>query len=480
MNDNEEALRSRCHGLPPLEARLESWQLELCADADRLAHLLEVHGSPVNIHHWGPLTTNVAELVDAAATRNVDLRVFIARKANKTLSLVDSARALGHGVDLASLSELEQALGRGMTGADLVMTAAVKPEALLRACVASGTLIVLDNTDETELLLRVVAEDPFRAAVALRLAPDGMDTRFGMRAEELRDVAARLRSSGVRLSGLHFHLDGYAPADRVAAATEALELIDELRDAGHRIEFLDIGGGIPMSYLPSRDQWETFWERHVEGLASGTPLTYRGEGLGFQRINGAVHGARGTYPYHQQPVRGAWLANVLDARVRVAGVTSTLASAVEARGLRLHCEPGRSVMDGCGMTVARVEFRKRDTMGHALIGVAMNRTQCRSTSADFLVDPLLLRPRVIGSGVRSPESPLEGHLVGAYCIERELLTWRRLAFPTGVAVGDLIVFPNTAGYLMHILESASHQIPLARNLVLDNVGTVDIDGIDTP
>jgi diaminopimelate decarboxylase len=74
--------------------------------------------------------------------------------------------------------------------------------------------------------------------------------------------------------------------------------------------------------------------------------------------------------------------------------------------------------------------------------------------------------------------PIDGYLVGAYCIERELLTWRRLRFPRGVEVGDLVVFPNTAGYLMHILESASHQIPLARNLVIGSPGGAALDPID--
>ena len=128
------------------------------------------------------------------------------------------------------------------------------------------------------------------------------------------------------------------------------------------------------------------------------------------------------------------------------------------------------------MTVARVEFRKQRRDGTWLIGVAMNRTQCRSTSDDFLVDPLLLRPGRESDGT----GPIEGYLVGAYCIERELLTWRRLRFPAGVQVGDLVVFPNTAGYLMHILESASHQIPLARNVVLGADGEITLDGIDAP
>ena len=42
-----------------------------------------------------------------------------------------------------------------------------------------------------------------------------------------------------------------------------------------------------------------------------------------------------------------------------------------------------------------------------------------------------------------------------------------------------MVFPNTAGYLMHILESASHQIPLARNVVVGASREPTLDPIDT-
>lgn len=72
-----------------------------------------------------------------------------------------------------------------------------------------------------------------------------------------------------------------------------------------------------------------------------------------------------------------------------------------------------------------------------------------------------------------------GYLVGAYCIEDEVIVRRRMHFPEGVTPGDIIAIPNTAGYFMHILESASHQIPLARNVVLDaSSGKVTADDID--
>jgi diaminopimelate decarboxylase len=232
-----------------------------------------------------------------------------------------------------------------------------------------------------------------------------------------------------------------------------------------------------MSYLDDGDAWERFWSAHRAALlGQGDPLTYEGHGLGLAVHGGAVGGRPNLYPYFQRPTRGAWLAQVLAAPVSTRTGRQTVAETLRALGLELRCEPGRSLVDGCGLTAARVEFRKQRRDGTWLIGLAMNRTQCRSTSDDFLVDPLLLRPLADAPATEA----IEGYLVGAYCIERELLTWRRLRFPRGVAVGDIVVFPNTAGYLMHILESASHQIPLARNLVLAAGAEPSLDPIDEP
>jgi diaminopimelate decarboxylase len=267
------------------------------------------------------------------------------------------------------------------------------------------------------------------------------------------------------ITGLHFHLDGYEAADRVAALGETLDAVDALRARGHNVTFVDIGGGVPMSYLESGADWSGFWSAYEAGVAGlRAPLTFDG------------HALSDCYPYFQRSRRGPWLASVLQGEVFTRAGRETAAAALSRRGLQLRCEPGRSLLDGCGVTAARVEFRKQRRDGTWLLGLAMNRTQCRSTSDDFLVDPLLLRPADHGDAV--PAS-IEGYLVGAYCIERDLLSWRRLRFPRGVAVGDIVVFPNTAGYLMHSLESASHQIPLARNLVTGSEIPAFLDAIES-
>ena len=426
--------------IAPLTARLEPWMADLCAQPATLADWLARHGSPLNIIDPGPMARNAAELTGAAVARDVDLEIYFARKANKALALVDEAHRLGLGVDVASDRELAQTLARDVPAERIMVTAAVKPRALLERCLAERVTVVVDNHDELSQLLALADDQP--PVAALRLAPEPVTgrppTRFGLDFEQALAAAER-----IPVAGVHFHLHGYDAADRIAAIGEALELIDALRERGHAPTFLDIGGGMPMSYLDSGEEWRAFWER---------PVTFEN------------HPVTNVYPYHQELVRGEWLDQVL----------APVASALRARDITLRCEPGRSLVDGCGITVARVAFRKQRSDGEWLIGLEMNRTQCRSGSDDFLVDPLLVRPD--DDGETTPA--IEGYLVGAYCVERELLTWRKLAFPAGVAVGDLVVFPNTAGYLMHLLESSSHQIPLARNLIVGGEDGPYLDEVD--
>lgn len=108
----------------------------------------------------------------------------------------------------------------------------------------------------------------------------------------------------------------------------------------------------------------------------------------------------------------------------------------------------------------------------------MNRTQCRTTSADILLGPILVRSGDIPDA--DPAAVVCGFLVGAYCIEDEVIIRRCVNFPAGVKPGDVIAIPNTASYFRHILESASHQIPLARNVLVTDPASLNtvVDDID--
>lgn len=469
-------LREGCHGVVALPGRLAAWQRSVLGAGEPLARLLQEYGSPANLIEPSLLAGHADELVAAGRARGVSVRVFFARKANKALAMVDAALAAGHGVDVASERELQQVLDRTPNPEPdrIIVTAAVKPRALIELAVSAGVVISVDNLDEVDLVHSVALRSPRPARVALRLRPEvGRPSRFGLSLEEWTEwLASRPQPVESRVEGVHFHLDGYDPADRVNALGQGIELVKALRGAGHDVSWIDIGGGVPMSYLEGPDCWADFWSAHRAGLVSGSPLTWQARGLGLHVNNQEIVGQPAVYPMWQSRVRGAWLGDILDARWRDRSMADRLRSAQ----LTLHLEPGRALLDGCGLTVARVETRKRLADGNWAIALAMNRTQCRSAADDFLIDPIL----VPGVPRGEPTGPIDGYLVGAYCIEAELLTWRRLRFPHGVAVGDLVAFVNTAGYQMHILESASHQIPLAANLVRSRAGSWTPDAIDLP
>ena len=375
----------------PLSARLEPWQIKLCESPDTVAGLIERHGSPLNLLDPDPMGRNARELEDAAERFGVDLKLFFARKANKALAFVDAAREHGLGVDLASERELSQALARGVPGADLIMTAAIKPLSLLELCLSSGATVAIDNEDELQSLSgrpAIRAARPDRPATRANPGPGRSPTRFGLGVQEMLAMVDRqipdATASPLRIDGVHFHLDGYLAEERVAALSEALALIDALRARGHEPQFIDMGGGIPMSYLDSSEQWER--------LLAGAPSAQcwvsvrrsrsRGTASACSPTQGRVLGRANVYPYHQAPTRGGWLEKVRarlsdKARGRGAGwprltlakpAASVRAGQVAARRLGVDRRPCR---------VQKATLRRQ-----WLIGLAMNRTQCRSTSDD--------------------------------------------------------------------------------------------------
>lgn len=475
---------SYCRGMLPLTAKLESWITQLC-QSDTLPALVQEHGSPLNVINTEPFERNVTALYEVAHSQGLDFDVYFARKANKCLAFVEAAHDLGCGIDTASIQELQQVLDHQVPEEKIICTAAVKSEALLRLCIEAGVTIAVDHLDELMQTVILAEQMNRRADIAVRLSGfrhqgTKLPSRFGFDIDELLPLLQDLQDASphclqyLNLIGIHFHLDGYCQAQRVSAIQQLLPLIDELRSRDFPVRFLDIGGGFPMSYLESETEWDHFWQAHRRALlGKHRSLTYRNHGLGLTPVDGTLIGKPHCYPYYQSLVQANWFEGILTSESEA----GTIADSLRKRQIQLRCEPGRSVLDGCGFTAARVEFRKQQPTGDWLIGLSMNRTQCRTSSDDFLVDPLLIPATEEPPLPRTPTG-ISGYLVGAYCTESELLSLRKLQFPQGVGIGDLIVFPNTAGYFMHFLESRSHQFPLARNVVYDNdTNQVELDSV---
>lgn len=458
----------------PLTPIMHPWISSITADTDLLRKTIAEYGSPVNIQCLHPFEKNVAAFGTVFREQELDYRIYYARKANKSLSFAAQSYRLSQGIDTASYRELHQCLSLGIPAEYLLCTAAVKTPELLELAIAHGVEVVIDNEDECMLMQQIASTLNRRVSINVRVGgftveEQQLHTRFGWDIREAGQFITTSIGEGNRFerlhyTGLHFHLNGYSIEQRAEAILQCLALADRLHEGGFRTETLDIGGGILVNYLRSRTEWETFHRTLKDAVEGKTaPITYLNHPLGMTVLDGKPLDEPQVYPYYNTIHQEHFLRHMLEYK---ASSGSTVAREIRKRGIAMRMEPGRSALDQCGITVARVVFRKSDNRGNLLVGLEMNGTQLRSSSADFLVDPV----HIPSTPLVGPDSPAYGFLVGAYCLEQELILKRCIRFKTYPQVGDLMVFVNTAGYMMHFYESEAHQFTLAANTFLESTG----------
>lgn len=453
--------------LPPLKPLTSPWMHELVGDFKLQEALLKEWQSPLNIHHLPSFQENCREYRQILDTYNFNSNIFFARKANKFKNLIPAAIEAGAGIDTASFRELEQCLELGIAPDRLISTAAIKEDRLINLAVKHGVLLILDNTDELEHVLRVAAGLKQPALIGIRISGfnfkgEKLYSRFGFDIDEVESVVHRFYSSPeaashVKLRGFHFHLDGYSTAQRGAALHQTLDVIKNLDLKSEKPFFIDIGGGVLMNYLSSEQEWDIFQGTLKEAVAGERrPITFGNDGLGFTLKEGAVEGSLATYPYYNEYSKVTFLKEILQTPN---ANSKTVAQRLEQENRELRLEPGRSLLNQVGVTLARVVHRKKDSRGDYLVGLEMNMSQLKSSSADFLLDPFVSYQNP------DPEAePVAVYFTGAYCLERDVLLKRKIQLSQLPEPGDVVCFINTAGYMMHFFETEAHLFERATNL----------------
>lgn len=454
------------HTFIPLSPIVHPWISSLLQHGSLLHEMVDKEQSPVNIQSIKPFEENIGKYQEVFEKYGLDYRIYFARKANKCIGFAKAAASLRQGVDTASYNELAQCIEADIPAGQLILTAAIKNEDTLTLAVQHAVHIIIDNLDEYHLLEAIARTQEKEVSISLRIGGfdlhgEVMHSRFGFSKDEAFRLITENVSSHpyIRYEGLHFHLNGYSMEARAAALAQCVLLSDELASQGIETKQLDIGGGFLVNYLESEQEWLTFHRELKRAIRGERPaLTYQNDALGIIKIDNVLYGEPTVYPYYNDTYRERFLDAIL--RSEVSPFTQPLHAVLRERNIQLRIEPGRSLLDQAGITVARVAFRKKDTAGALLVGLEMNRTQMKSSSADFLLDPIHL-PTV---RKEDDNEPVEGYLVGAYCLEQEFILKRKIVFDSYPEVGDLLVFVNTAGYMMHFFESQAHQFALASNV----------------
>lgn len=233
-----------------------------CEDA-ALPKLAERYGTPLYVYS----ATTIRDRYDAfdAAFRHLRHTICYSVKANSNLSILRMLAKRGCGFDVVSGGELERVLTADRKAAkEVVFSGVGKTREELNAALKAG--IMLFNV-ESESELWALAECAGRlrktAPVALRVNPDvAADThpyistglrkhKFGVPIRNARTLYAKASGAQyLEVCGVSVHI-GSQITDVTPfgeAMVRVADLVRELRRDGHRIDYIDAGGGLGIAY----------------------------------------------------------------------------------------------------------------------------------------------------------------------------------------------------------------------------------------
>jgi diaminopimelate decarboxylase len=443
-----------------LTPRIDPTLQSLLDDRGFLAELLDALGSPLAVVLPQHVMRNVHAFRETYRRHRLTGRLYFAHKANRSSALLRELAAGDTGVDVASLGELQHALGAGFTPDRIVATGPKNREFLWLAARA-GVTVSVDSHDELVELAGIVAGHRLpRVPVSLRLsgfASAGVRvltrrSRFGTPAGDLSDLLDQLekRADQVELTGVAYHLDtvglpeklGTAGLpERAVALENCLDALVECRARGLRPRSLDIGGGFGVNYLADGAEWER-WTTELGQAVLGRrpPLTWDGHGYGLRAENGALRGNLALYPAYRPVVGAAYLDRLLGTPAPELG--RPLGELLLDHMYDLDVEPGRALLDQCGLILTRVlsVTKNRDDLA---IRLDLSARDAGLEEHGVLMDPVVI-PR---TGDRRA-GPAGVYLLGNLCEEADLITRRKVYLPIVPRPGDLLAFVNTAGYFM--------------------------------
>ena len=249
-----------------------------------LARIAAEVGTPAYIYSHATLTRHY-QVFDHAFAAVLHLICF-ALKANANLAILKLFADLGGGLDVVSGGELFRGLKAGVPPQRIVYAGVGKTREEIAYALKSDILMFnVESPQELRTINDVATAMGMKARVALRVNPDvnpkthpyiatGLKkSKFGIdMTVALQEFEAALALKALEVVGVHMHIG--SQITEVHPFVDALEktvgLVQALRQRGTSITYVDVGGGLGITYKdekpPAPDVFATAVLEVVKGL----------------------------------------------------------------------------------------------------------------------------------------------------------------------------------------------------------------------
>lgn len=241
----------------------------LCCDQIPLPRLAERFGTPLYVYSASTIRERMKAFQHAF--RKAPRTVCYSVKANSNLAILRILAGMGCGFDVVSGGELERVLQVDRRAARRVVFSGVgKTREEMRDALKAGILLFnVESEAELWTLAESAGQLRAKARIAFRVNPDvpanthpyistGLHKhKFGVPIGEARALYAKASSMRhVKVAGVSVHIGSQITDIEPFAATmeRVAALVNELREDGHTVEFVDAGGGLGIAYEMEGDK----------------------------------------------------------------------------------------------------------------------------------------------------------------------------------------------------------------------------------
>lgn len=371
----------------------------LCAGDFSCEQLALKFGEPIFVFDGDTIAQQVSRLRSVLPP---NMELMYSMKANPNISITSLLGSMVDGLEVSSIGELYLASCAGITPNRIIFVGPAKSDEELREALLSRiACLVVESESELEKVSDLAQELQITVRTALRVNPEidgpgpklrmgGAPRQFGIDESEILAVLERaMLLPNLKICGLHAYvgtriLDAHAVAENTRAIVKLACRLQ--REAGVRFDFVDVGGGLGVSYYADETELD---------------LDLLGEEL--QAI-------------------ARWFHSVMPAT-------------------RLVMELGRFLVAGSGIYLARVRYIKSSRgLKYALLGGGMNHMMAATGAGSLVRQNFSL---LIANKADRPTTEIV-NICGPLCTPQDVLG--KGAEVPEIVPGDLVAIRNAGAY----------------------------------
>jgi len=260
---------------------------EMVCEGVPLGRIADAVGTPVYVYSHATLSHHYG--VFDRVFSGIPHLICYSMKANPNGSIIRTFTNLGSGVDIVSGGELSRALAAGTPPSKIVYSGVGKMEWEIEEALRRGILMFnVESRQELETIDAIARKMRRRAPIALRVNPDvdpkthpyistGLKkNKFGIHIDQaIRDYEWAARRRHIEVVGVDCHIGSQLTeiSPFVDAAGRVRALVDRLIRKGLDIRFVDIGGGLGITYEDEIPPDPRQYADAIAGAFRGLPVT---------------------------------------------------------------------------------------------------------------------------------------------------------------------------------------------------------------